>query len=176
MATPRNGRKRTKKTAGRTFSAVKATPAGLVVAAAPLPPAERVWVPGPAYVFPLGDLARAVQERRGREALGTVTAAAAALDDLTKRAVALARAEGATWAEVGAVFGITRQSAQVRWREAPRVSAERACHFAGARDGCQQVATTRRGAVPLCEPCEAGSSSLKRLPLARLPRTVAGST
>ncbi len=115
MATPRNGRKRTKKTSGRAFAAVKATPAGLVVAAAPLPPVERVWVPGPAYVFPLGDLARAVQERRGLDALGTVTAAAAALDYLTNRAVLLARDEGATWSQIGAVFGITRQSAWTRW-------------------------------------------------------------
>jgi hypothetical protein len=124
---------------------------------------ERIWVPGPAYVMALGDLARAVEARRGVEALASVGEARRALDRLNDRAVALARAEGATWAEVGAAFGITRQSAQVRWRQGPR-PVERACHFAGTRDGCQQVATTARGAVPLCEPCEASSSSLKRLP------------
>jgi hypothetical protein len=50
------------------------------------------------------------------------------------------------------------------------------CYFAGKRATCQLVATMARGLVPLCDPCEVASSSLKRLPLGRLPRTVPGST
>jgi hypothetical protein len=150
-----------------------------VVAAAPVePPAAVVWVPGPAYVQPLGHLARAVEEKRGRDALAAIEAAREAVEVLAGRAVRLARAEGATWAEIGAVNGTSRQAAHLRWapRRPPEVRDGQACHYAGDRDACQQVATTARGAVPLCEPCEAASSSLKRLPRGRLPRTVAGST
>jgi hypothetical protein len=50
------------------------------------------------------------------------------------------------------------------------------CWFEGKRTSCTGVPTVARGSIPLCDACEVASSSLKRLPLARLPRTVAGST
>ncbi len=146
-----------------------------VVAAAPVaPPAPVVWVPGPKYVQPLGVLARAVEEKRGRDGLAAIEAAREAVEHLAGRAVRLARAEGATWAEIGAANGTSRQAAHLRWAPPrPLVREVQACHYAGARDACQQVATTARGSVPLCEPCEASSSSLKRLPRAARPgRTV----
>ncbi len=50
------------------------------------------------------------------------------------------------------------------------------CYFAGKRTSCTGVATVGRGSIALCDSCEVASSSLKRLPLGRLPRTVPGST
>ncbi len=142
-------------------------------------PAHQIWIPGPAYVQPLGDLARAVQHRRGGDALAAVSGAYVALDDLAARAVRLARAEGRTWTEVGEAFGVSKQAAHARWGSAKgkgSVSPSPRCNFSGNRAGCVHYAEVMRGTVPLCEPCEAASSSLKRLPLGRLPRTVAGST
>lgn len=42
------------------------------------------------------------------------------------------------------------------------------CHFDGRGRGCLGAAVVQRGSVPLCEACEAGSSSLKRLAMTPL--------
>jgi len=84
--------------------------------------------------------------------------------------VATARADGATWADVGTSHGISRQAACERFGAARSVELEpepTPCHFAGKRATCSQVATTARGSVPLCEPCESSGSSLTRLPRVR---------
>lgn len=51
----------------------------------------------------------------GLQALRAVPDAQVALELLTRQAVELARAQGSTWADVGAVFGMTKQAAQQRW-------------------------------------------------------------
>ena len=53
-------------------------------------------------------------------------------------------------------------SARTRAREAVR------CHFDGKNRWCSGEAVVQRGAVPLCEPCEGASSSLKRLAMTPL--------
>jgi hypothetical protein len=127
-----------------------------------------VWVAGVEHAGPLGSLARAVAEKRGRDALAAIGPARQALDKLTARAVQQARDQGLSWADVGAAFGITRQSAHERFARRPPGPAVQRCYFDGRRSTCSGVATTARAKVPLCEACEDSASSLKRLPRRRL--------
>lgn len=67
----------------------------------------------------LGQLTAAVKVKRGREALSHAREARRAVDALTDRAVTLARAEGATWKEIGAALGVSTQAAHKRWSGNP---------------------------------------------------------
>lgn len=51
----------------------------------------------------------------GLLALQALPAVQAAVDVLTRQAVALAREQGSTWQEIADVFGTTRQAAWQRW-------------------------------------------------------------
>lgn len=42
-----------------------------------------------------------------------------ALDDLEATTVAAARSDGATWTEIGALYGLSKQGAQQRFRRSP---------------------------------------------------------
>ena len=48
-------------------------------------------------------------------ALQAVAAAQAGVDVIARQAVAMARAEGTTWAVIGAALGVTKQAAQQRY-------------------------------------------------------------
>ena len=67
----------------------------------------------------LADLARDARAL-DRLALARVISAAAA--DLEHALVSEARADGATWTQIGEAFGMTKQAAQQRFRPKPRKS------------------------------------------------------
>ena len=83
-----------------------ALPPGPPPAPRPAVVAARAWLDRTAHL---------VDEDLGAEALRSLPAAQVALDALTRQAVELARAQGATWQQVGEVFGMSKQAAQQRW-------------------------------------------------------------
>ena len=70
----------------------------------------------------LGRLAEALDRRPGDERTSHLDMAVLAdsishqVRALARQLVARARSDGATWAEIGAAFGVTRQAALRRWR------------------------------------------------------------
>lgn len=127
---------------GGTPPGVDRVPGGLVVRPSPPPPAPaREWVEGPVAVSMLW---HAVNEKRGRDALAEVQGARVAVQRLETRAVRLARAEGASWADIGAVFGVSKQAAHMRFGDLARAgrTPER---DASERD--QQARARRRAAA-----------------------------
>lgn len=52
-----------------------------------------------------------------REVLAAARTVRASIDALEQAAVQQARAEGVSWSKIGAVYGLTKQGAQQRFRE-----------------------------------------------------------
>jgi len=76
---------------------------------------------------PLCQLCGAVGEAhpsRGHQHLALLSARRDATRDVLRRAVAVARERGATWAEIGAALGISKQAAQHRFVSGGRPGAE----------------------------------------------------
>ncbi len=60
--------------------------------------------------------------RTARDSIASLDAArrlCEAAEQLQAAAIEAARADGATWAEIGDVYGLTKQGAQQRFREKP---------------------------------------------------------
>lgn len=58
---------------------------------------------------------RAEAAERLLRALGAIGTARETLDQLEGLQIALARAEGCSWQEIGTALGVTRQAAMMRW-------------------------------------------------------------
>lgn len=56
-----------------------------------------------------------LEDGRGQFALRTVSAARPGLDVLGRQAVAMAREQGSSWADVGSALGVSKRAAQQRF-------------------------------------------------------------